>query len=99
MEQMKASENLALNVLFLSQDSMAIQLPSRGSVHRSSMNVLNLMNKELKQIGIYKFSGKSLSPLQSQVHQLLDLKDNKLVQSMRFENQNIASSIFLLNLD
>ena len=68
-------------------------------IYRSSVAVLNLMSKELKQIGIHKFSGKSLSPLQSQVHQLLDLKDSKLAKSMRFENQNHASKIFLLNLD
>ena len=56
------------------------------------------MNQELKQIGIYKVS-ESLSPLQSQVHALLDLKDSKCLQSMRFENQSLASEIFLLNLD
>ena len=58
-----------------------------------------IMNQELKQIGIYNVSEKSLSPLQSQVHALLDLKDSKYLQSMRFENQSLASEIFLLNLD
>ena len=67
--------------------------------NRGSMAALNLMNQELKQIGIYKVSEKSLSPLQSQVHALLDLKDSKYLQSMRFENQSLASEIFLLNLD
>ena len=47
------------------------------------MAALNLMNQELKQIGIYKVSEKSLSPLQSQVHALLDLKDSKYLQSMK----------------
>ena len=40
--------------------------------NRGSMAALNLMNQELKQIGIYKVSEKSLSPLQSQVHALLE---------------------------
>ena len=68
-------------------------------VKRNSVVELDLMSKELKQLGIYKLFEKFLTPLQCQVHQLLDLKDGKLTSSMRFESQNAASKIFLLNLE